>query len=289
MSEFRDSASVGVIGGSGFYELLDNAREVRVQTPFGPPSDSFILGELNGVSVAFLPRHARGHRILPGEVNFRANIWGMKALGVTHLISATAVGSLREEIKPLDIVIPDQLYDRTKARPSTFYGDGVVVHISFADPFCPYLREQLVAAGRAAGATIHDGGTYICIEGPQFSTRAESRVYQHLGFDVIGMTNLQEAKLAREAELCYATMALITDYDVWHESEEDVSVDQVLTNMHRNVKMAQDIVRKVIGALDHGRDCSCRHALANAVITPGHLVPQTTKDKLDLLLGNYLR
>jgi 5'-methylthioadenosine phosphorylase len=278
-----------VIGGSGFYELLDNAREVRVQTPFGLPSDSYILGELDGVPVAFLPRHGRGHRILPSEVNYRANIWGMKALGVTHVVSASAVGSLREHIQPLHIVIPDQLYDHTKTRPSTFYGDGVVVHIGFADPFCPYLRERLVAAGREIGATMHDGGTYICIEGPQFSTRAESQHYRQLGFQVIGMTNLQEAKLAREAELCYATMALVTDYDVWHEAEADVSGEQILQNMHRNVKAAQDIVRHVAGAIAHDRDCSCRHAVENAIFTPAGMIPQATKDKLDLLIGKYLR
>jgi 5'-methylthioadenosine phosphorylase len=284
-----DSAAVGVIGGSGFYELLADAREVAVETPFGPPSDSYFLGDLGGVPVAFLPRHARGHRILPGEVNYRANIWGMKALGVHYVLSASAVGSLREELEPLDVVVPDQLFDRTRARPSTFFGDGVVVHMGFADPFCPYVSELMVQAGREAGATVHEGGTYVCIEGPQFSTRAESRVYRQLGFDVIGMTNLQEAKLAREAELCYATMAMVTDYDVWYEGEEDVSLEQVLANVKRNVETAQAIVRRVVAALDQQRDCSCRHAVEHAINTPAELIPQATRDKLDLLIGKYLR
>jgi 5'-methylthioadenosine phosphorylase len=284
-----DRARVGVIGGSGFYELLKDAREVVLETPFGDPSDSYFLGEIDGVQVAFLPRHARGHRILPGEVNYRANIWGMKALGVDSVLSASAVGSLREELKPLDVVVPDQLFDRTKARPSTFFGDGVVVHMGFADPFCPYVSGLIAQAGRDVDATVHEGGTYVCIEGPQFSTRAESRVYRQLGFDVIGMTNLQEAKLAREAELCYATMAMVTDYDVWYEGEEDVTLEQVLSNVRRNVETAQAIVRRVITALDQQRDCRCRHAVENAINTPSDLIPQSTKDKLDLLIGKYLR
>ena len=283
-----DSARVGVIGGSGFYELLENAREVRLETPFGDPSDVYFLGEIGDVPVAFLPRHARGHRILPSEVNYRANIWGMKALGVHYVLSASAVGSLREELRPLDIVVPDQLFDRTKARPSTFFGDGVVVHMGFADPFCPYVSQQIVAAGRATGATVHEGGTYVCIEGPQFSTRAESNVYRQLGFDIIGMTNLQEAKLAREAELCYATMALVTDYDVWYEGGEDVTLEQVLANVHRNVETAQAIVRRVAPALDEQRDCGCRHAVESAINTPADLIPERTKRKLDLLIGRYL-
>jgi 5'-methylthioadenosine phosphorylase len=283
-----DSARVGVIGGSGFYELLENAREVRLETPFGDPSDVYFLGEIGGVPVAFLPRHARGHRILPSEVNYRANIWGMKALGVQYVLSASAVGSLREELRPLDIVVPDQLFDRTKARPSTFFGDGVVVHMGFADPFCPYVSQQIVAAGRAAGATVHEGGTYVCIEGPQFSTRAESNVYRQLGFDIIGMTNLQEAKLAREAELCYATMALVTDYDVWYEGGEDVTLEQVLANVRRNVETAQAIVRRVVPALGLERDCECRHAVEFAINTPAELIPEGTKRKLDLLIGRYL-
>ena len=289
MAAVNDSAKVGVIGGSGFYELLDNAREVAIDTPFGTPSDSYFLGDIDGVPVAFLPRHARGHRILPGEVNYRANIWGMKALGVHYVLSASAVGSLREELKPLDIVVPDQLFDRTKARPSTFFGDGVVVHMGFADPFCPALSKALVEHGRGVGATVHEGGTYVCMEGPQFSTRAESNAYRQLGFDIIGMTNLQEAKLAREAELCYATMALVTDYDCWFEGEADVTLEQVLSNVRRNVETAQAIVRSVIPSLDLACDCGCRHAVEFAINTPADLIPAATKEKLDLLIGKYLR
>ena len=288
MTAQTDSAQVGVIGGSGFYELLEDAREVRLETPFGDPSDAFFLGAIGGVPVAFLPRHGRGHRILPSEVNYRANIWGLKALGVHTVLSASAVGSLREELKPLDIVVPDQLYDRTKARPSTFFGDGIVVHMSFADPFCPHVSKQLALAGREVGATVHEGGTYVCIEGPQFSTRAESQVYRHQGFDIIGMTNLQEAKLAREAELCYATMALVTDYDVWYEAEEDVTLEQVLENVRRNVATAQAIVRRVVPTLDPERDCACRHAVEHAINTPAEFIPAATKDRLALLIGKYL-
>lgn len=288
MSGVKDSARVGVIGGSGFYELLDDPREVALDTPFGAPSDSYFLGEVEGIPVAFLPRHGRGHRFLPGEVNHHANIWGMKALGVRHLMSASAVGSLREAVKPLDIVVPDQLFDRTKSS-STFFGDGVVAHVGFADPFCKYVGKLIVEAGNELGATMHEGGTYVCIEGPQFSTRAESNVYRQLGFDIIGMTNLHEAKLAREAELCYATMALVTDYDVWYESEEDVTLEQVLANVRRNVETAQGIVRRVATALDHERDCGCRHVLKDAINTPAELIPQATKDKLDLFIGDYLR
>lgn len=226
---------------------------------------------------------------MPGEVNYRANIWGMKKLGVKYVLSASAVGSLREELRPLDVVVPDQLFDRTRGRPSTFFGDGVVVHMSFADPFCPYLSERIVAAGRAVGATVHQGGTYVCIEGPQFSTRAESRVYRQLGFDVIGMTNLQEAKLAREAELCYATMAMVTDYDVWYEGEEDVTLEQVLANVARNVATAQAIVREAVARLDLGRDCACRHAVEHAINTPAGLIPAATRERLDLLIGKYLK
>ena len=284
-----DLAQIGVIGGSGFYELLDDAREVAVDTPFGSPSDSYFLGHIAGVPVAFLPRHGRGHRVAPNEVNYRANIWGMKALGVRSILSASAVGSLRETIEPLDVVVPDQLFDRTKARPSTFFGDGVVVHVGFADPFCPYVSDAIIAAGDELDSTIHRGGTYVCIEGPQFSTRAESCVYRQLGFDVVGMTNLQEAKLAREAEICYATMALVTDYDVWYEGEEDVTLAQVLANVRRNVETAQAIVRGAVARLDSERDCACRHAVAQAITTPAELIPPATKEKLDLLLGKYLR
>jgi 5'-methylthioadenosine phosphorylase len=288
MAAVRDEALVGIIGGSGFYELLEDAREVKLATPFGAPSDVYFVGEIGGVPVAFLPRHGRGHRIMPGEINYRANIWGMKTLGVRYLLSASAVGSLRKELEPLDIVVPDQLYDRTRARVSSFFGEGVVVHMGFADPFCGYTSDRLVEEGRAAGATVHAGGTYVCIEGPQFSTRAESNVYRQLGFDIIGMTNLQEAKLAREAELCYATMALVTDYDVWYEGGEDVTLEQVLSNVRRNVETAQAIVRRVVPALDLVRDCACRHAVENAINTPPELIPEATKEKLDLLIGKYI-
>ena len=289
MTAVGDQAMVGIIGGSGFYELLEDAREVALETPFGAPSDVYFVGEIGGVPVAFLPRHARGHRIMPGEINYRANIWGMKALGVEQIVSASAVGSLREELKPLDIVVPDQLFDRTKARPSTFFGEGVVVHMGFADPFCRHVSAALVEHGRAVGATVHEGGTYVCIEGPQFSTRAESRSYRQLGFDIIGMTNLQEAKLAREAEICYATMALVTDYDVWYEGEQDVTLEQVLSNVRRNVETAQAIVRRVVPALDLEADCSCRHAVQFAINTPAELIPADTKRRLELLIGKYVR
>jgi 5'-methylthioadenosine phosphorylase len=289
VSGIKESAQVGVIGGSGFYELLDDAREVPIETPFGPPSDVFFVGQLGGVRVAFLPRHGRGHRILPAEVNYRANIWGMKALGVSHVLSASAVGSLREELAPLHIVVPDQLFDRTTARPSTFFGEGVAAHVGFADPFCATLAKAIVTHGRAAGVTVHDGGIYVCIEGPQFSTRAESNVYRQLGFDIIGMTNLQEAKLAREAEICYATMALVTDYDVWYAGVVDVTLEQVINNMRRNVEAAQAIVRSVVPALDLDRDCACRHALENAIITSAELIPAATRQRLDLLIGKYIK
>jgi 5'-methylthioadenosine phosphorylase len=213
----------------------------------------------------------------------------MKSLGVEMIVSASAVGSLREELKPLDIVVPDQLFDRTKGRPSTFFGDGVVVHMGFADPFCPHVAAAIAKAGRAVGATIHEGGTYVCIEGPQFSTRAESRTYRQWGMDVIGMTNLQEAKLAREAEICYATMALVTDYDVWYEGEEDVTLEQVLSNVRRNVETAQAIVRQVVPALDLQADCACHHAVETAINTPADLIPAATKTRLDLLIGRYVR
>ena len=288
MSALKDAAMVGVIGGSGFYELLQNAREVRIETPFGEPSDVYFLGEIEGVTVAFLARHARGHRILPGEVNYRANIWGMKALGVRYILSASAVGSLKEELKPLDVVVPDQLFDRTKARPSTFFGEGVVVHMGFADPFCAYVSGLLTEHGRAIGATVHESGTYVCIEGPQFSTRAESNVYRQLGFDVIGMTNLQEAKLAREAEICYATVAMVTDYDCWHPYHDAVTVEQIISNLQNNSAKASKLLLRAIAALPKQRDCRCGDALAAAVITEREKIPHETLTKLKLIVGKYL-
>jgi len=281
---------IGIIGGSGLYEMegLTHLREERVPTPFGDPSDAYMLGRLEGRPVAFLARHGRGHRLLPSELNFRANIYGFKTLGVQWIISASAVGSMREAIRPADIVIPDQFFDRTKARASTFFGDGLVAHVSFADPVCPQLSDHLSRAGREAGATVHRGGTYLCIEGPQFSTRAESRIYRAWGVDVIGMTNLQEAKLSREAEICYATMALVTDYDVWHETEGDVSVEKVVAILHKNVATAKAIIRRVLPMIQGDRSCVCAHALKDAIITAPEAIADAAKQRLWPLVGKYL-
>jgi len=281
---------IGIIGGSGLYEMegLEEVEEVEVETPFGFPSDRYIVGRLLGRRVAFLARHGRGHRVMPSELPFLANIYGFKKLGAEWLISASAVGSMREEIKPLDIVIPDQFFDRTKARPSTFFGSGIVAHISFADPVCPLLSEILYQAGKQTGARMHRGGTYLCIEGPQFSTRAESLIYRSWGVDVIGMTNLQEAKLAREAEVCYATLALVTDYDVWHEAEEDVTIDHVLANLMRNAETARTIIRETVTMLPEERGCPCPTALKEAIVTAKELIPAEVRRKLDLLIGKYL-
>jgi len=281
---------IGIIGGSGLYEMegLTHLREERVPTPFGDPSDAYMLGRLEGRPVAFLARHGRGHRLLPSELNFRANIYGFKTLGVQWIISASAVGSMREAIRPADIVIPDQFFDRTKARASTFFGDGLVAHVSFADPVCPQLSDHLSRAGREAGATVHRGGTYLCIEGPQFSTRAESRIYRGWGVDVIGMTNLQEAKLSREAEICYATMALVTDYDVWHETEGDVSVEKVVAILHKNVATAKAIIRRVLPMIQGDRSCVCAHALKDAIITAPEAIAEAAKQRLWPLVGKYL-
>lgn len=281
---------IGIIGGSGLYEMegITHLREERVTTPFGDPSDAYILGRLDGHAVAFLARHGRGHRLLPSELNFRANVYGFKVLGARWIISASAVGSMREEIRPSDIVIPDQFFDRTRARVSTFFGDGVVAHVSFADPVCSDLSDLLYGAGRDLGARMHKGGTYLCMEGPQFSTRAESRIYRSWGVDVIGMTNLQEAKLSREAEICYATMALVTDYDVWHEAEGDVTVEKVIAILHKNVATAKAIVRSVIPKIRPDRSCGCASALKDAIITAPQAIPEATKKKLWPILGKYL-
>ena len=281
---------IGIIGGSGLYEMegLTHLREERVATPFGDPSDAYVLGRLDGHPVAFLARHGRGHRLLPSELNFRANIYGFKVLGVQWIISASAVGSMREEIHPSDIVVPDQFFDRTKARASTFFGDGLVAHVSFADPVCPDLSDLLYRAGREIGASMRKGGTYVCIEGPQFSTRAESRIYRSWGVDVIGMTNLQEAKLSREAEICYATMALVTDYDVWHEAEGDVTVEKVIAILHKNVATAKAIVRGVIPMIRPERSCGCASALKDAIITAPQAIPEAAKKKLWPIVGKYL-
>jgi 5'-methylthioadenosine phosphorylase len=281
---------VGIIGGSGLYDMpeLTEREERTITTPFGDPSGPYVLATLRGRRVAFLARHGRGHRLLPTELNFRANIFGFKLLGVEWILSASAVGSLREDYRPLDIVVPSQFFDRTRGRISTFFGDGVVAHVAFAHPVCARLGDVVSGAAGRAGASLHRGGTYVCMEGPQFSTVAESNFYRAAGFDIIGMTNLQEAKLAREAELCYATMAMVTDYDVWYEGEEDVTLETVLENVRRNVATAQAIVRRAVVALDQQRDCSCRHAVEFAINTPADLIPPATKQKLDLLIGRYL-
>ena len=282
---------IGVIGGSGVYEMegLIHAEEVRVKTPFGDPSDAIVVGTLEGVRVAFLPRHGRGHFISPTELPARANIYALKSLGVQRIISISACGSMKEEISPLHIVIPDQIFDRTKSRPSTFFGEGVVAHIGFAEPFCPDMRQKLLAAATEAGATVHDGGTMVVMEGPQFSTKAESRIYRSWGVDVIGMTALPEAKLAREAEICYATLALVTDYDVWHESEEAVTVEMILQNLLKNAEMAKRIIRLAVPALSAPQTCPCPHALATAILTNPAKIPVATRKKLALLLDKYLK
>ena len=282
--------AIGVIGGSGLYEMegLEDVASVSVDTPFGSPSDALITGTLEGVPMVFLPRHGRGHRIAPSHLNARANIFAMKKLGVSRIVSVSAVGSMREEIRPGDIVVVDQFFDRTKGRPGSFFGDGIVAHVLFADPVCPVLSECLVEAGVEAGATIHKGGTYLVIDGPQFSTRAESRVYRQWGVDVIGMTNLPEARLAREAEICYATLALATDYDCWHETEEDVSVDAVLAVLRDNVARAQEILHAAVKRVPRNRDCHCARALENAIITDPDRIPTSVKKDLDLLIGKYI-
>ena len=281
--------AVGVIGGSGLYELdgLTDVRWRRVRTPFGDPSDEFCTGALHGRPVVFLPRHGRGHRLTPTELNFRANIWGLKALGVEWVISVSAVGSMKEDVRPLDLVIPDQFVDLTKRRPSSFFGDGIVAHVGMADPVCRLLADRLEKAARESGGRVHRGGTYVCIEGPQFSTRAESRIYRSWGVDVIGMTNMPEAKLAREAELCYATLALATDYDVWHDTHAAVSVEAVVANLLKNVATAKEVLRRVIPTIGGPRGCECPRLLENAVITSPAAFAHGTRRRLDLLIGKY--
>jgi len=283
-------ARVAVIGGSGFYDFpdLQERDEVEVDTPFGRPSDAVVTGRLSGVPVAFLPRHGRGHRINPSNLPSRANVYALKQLGAQWIISVSACGSMKEAIAPLDVVIPDQVFDRTKARPSTFFGEGIVAHVGFADPFCSVLSETLYGAAQAAGARVHRGGTYICIEGPQFSTRAESRIYRQWGVDVIGMTALPEAKLAREAELCYATLAFATDYDVWHESEEAVTVEMVVRNLLANVVTGKQIIQRALPDIPRARTCPCASALANSIITQRDRIPAEAKQRLGLLIGKYL-
>ncbi|MGE5817569.1 MAG: S-methyl-5'-thioadenosine phosphorylase [Deltaproteobacteria bacterium] len=282
--------TIGVIGGSGLYHMdgLKNVREVALKTPFGKPSDRYIKGRLGDTELVFLPRHGRGHRWLPTEVNFRANLFGMKKLGVERIISVSAVGSLQQEIAPGDLVVPDQFIDRTSKRPSTFFGRGIVAHVSFADPFCKHLSAKLVAAARQEGARVHAGGTYVCMEGPQFSTRAESNLYRGWGAAVIGMTNLQEAKLAREAEICFGTLALATDYDCWNVAAADVEIEHVLTVLKQNVELAQKTIRRVVASLAEPRSCSCVSALKNAIITERAQIPKKILADLKPIIGKYL-
>lgn len=283
---------LAVIGGSGLYEMegLKLLDEKKVSTPFGDPSDSVILGELEGKQIAFLPRHGRGHRFSPSEINYRANIWALKSLGMEQILSVSAVGSMKEEIPPGDIVIVDQFIDRTKSRPSTFFENGIVAHVSFADPVCPRLSEQIFTAAQTAGVGVHRGGTYLCIEGPMFSSRAESRVYRSWGVSVIGMTNYQEAKLAREAEICYSTMALSTDYDCWHEEEAPVTVAMVIETMHKNVINAKKIIREALRQIDlnQKRSCGCANALEHAIMTDRKWIPDAARERLKPIIGKYL-
>ncbi|HEX3561016.1 MAG TPA: S-methyl-5'-thioadenosine phosphorylase [Pyrinomonadaceae bacterium] len=286
------TAKIGIIGGSGLYQMpeLKEIEEVPVDTPFGKPSDSFIVGTLEGVRVAFLPRHGRGHKLLPTELPFRANIYAMKLLGVERILSASAVGSLQERYAPLDMVIPGQFFDRTRARAheSTFFGEGIVAHITFAHPVCEHLGNVLEESCRATEVNVHRGGTYLCMEGPAFSTKAESHVYRSWGMDIIGMTNLQEAKLAREAEICYATLALVTDYDCWHEAHDAVSVEAVVEYLNKNVRNAQVIMREAIRRLDAAeRTCACGSALKNAIFTPPDLWPEPTTKRLEAIIRKY--
>jgi len=282
---------VGVLGGSGLYEMegLIEVQAVSLKTPFGDPSDSYVVGRLEGVKVAFLPRHGKGHRIAPSSLNYRANIYGMKKLGVDWIIGVSAVGSMKESIRPGDMVIPDQLIDRTVARPNTFFSDGIVGHVSFADPFCPVLSQILYEAGKEAGATVQKNGTYLCMEGPQFSTRAESTLYRSWGVDIIGMTNLPEAKLAREAEICYATMAFATDYDCWHQEAGDVSIGDVLRILTQSAKTAKTAIRRAVQMLPDRRVCVCSTALEHALITEKALIPEKTKKHLEPIIGKYIK
>ncbi len=270
-------------------DALTDAEELQIDTPFGKPSGDIVVGTLDDERVAFLPRHGPGHSILPHELPARANIYALKSLGVELIVSVSAVGSLRKEIEPLHLVAPDQVIDRTRGRPSTFFGEGFVAHIAFADPFCPELRAALVASAREAGATVHNGGAYVAVEGPAFSTRAESNLYRSWGADVIGMTALPEAKLAREAEICYAILACATDFDCWHTGEADVTAEMIVANLQKNVAVSQEAVRLFLRCRPQERRCDCRSALANAIVTPFDLVPPATMAKLDLLIGKYVQ
>jgi 5'-methylthioadenosine phosphorylase len=284
-------AEIGIIGGSGLYSMpgLTGVHEEHVSTPFGDPSDAFVLGDLEGRKVAFLARHGRGHRLLPSELNFRANLFAFKKLGVTRILSMSAVGSLKEEHKPGDFLIPDQFIDRTFHRISTFFGEGLVAHVAFGDPVCATVAQTLTAACKSEAITVKSGGTYVCMEGPQFSTRAESNLYRSWGADVIGMTNLQEAKLAREAEICYATAAMVTDYDCWRPGHDDVTVDQIVAVLNQNAANACRVIKAAVAALPSERQCACASALRYAMLTAPDAIPTATREKLDLLIGKYLK
>jgi len=284
------SITIGIIGGSGLYDMaeLTNREERRVTTPFGEPSAPYVVGTLRGKRVAFLARHGAGHGLLPSELNFRANIFGLKTLGVEYILSASAVGSLKHEYKPMDLVVPDQFLDRTRGRISTFFGRGLVAHVGFAHPFCKPLSDVAFRSAQSAGATVHKGGTYVCMEGPQFSTLAESQLYRSWGMDIIGMTNLQEAKLAREAEICFATIALVTDYDCWHPEHDQVTVEMIIANLMQNAKTAQQVIAAAVGMLPFDRTCECATALKHAIITRPEVVPEQTKTELAPILAKYL-
>ena len=281
---------IGIIGGSGLYSMpgFEAEEERTVETPWGEPSDPYVVGTLAGKEVAFLARHGKGHRISPSELNFRANIYGFKALGVERILSLSAVGSLKEEHKPMDFVLPDQFIDRTRGRVSTFFGEGLVAHVSFAHPVCGQLAKVAQAAAQTAGVNAKTGGTYVCMEGPAFSTLAESNLYRSWGADVIGMTNLQEAKLAREAEICYVTIAMVTDYDCWHPDHDAVTVDQIIAVLHKNAENASKLVAAAVAAMPGERTCKCGSALAHALITDRKTIPPATRAKLELLVGKYL-
>ena len=284
------NVEIGIIGGSGLYDMaeLTERDEVTLTTPFGDPSGPYIVGTLRGRRVAFLARHGMGHRLMPSELNFRANIFGMKMLGVGSILSASAVGSLREDFKPLDIVVPDQFFDRTRGRISTFFGRGLVAHVAFAHPVCGVLSAIVAESAERVGATVHRGGTYVCMEGPQFSTVAESNAYRQWGMDVIGMTNLQEAKLAREAEICYVTIALVTDYDCWHPAHDSVTVDLIIRNLTQNAETARQLIADAVTRVPSTRACPCASALATAIITRPDVVPAETKRELAPIVGKYL-
>ena len=286
----ESGVGIAVIGGSGLYEMegLQDVQRVSVRTPFGSPSDEVVLARLGEARIAFLPRHGRGHRILPGEINARANIYALKSLGVQRIIAVNAVGSLREEVAPLHVVVPDQLLDRTRGRPSTFFGGGIAAHVGFAEPYCPQLSDIVARAAAACGATVHVRGTYVCIEGPQFSTKAESRVYRQWGADIIGMTALPEARLAREAEICYTTLALVTDYDVWNGAAETVSVDMVVSNLLKNTALARRTILKAVPEVPAARDCACAKALRDAIMTHVDHLPAKIREDLAPIIGRYL-